>query len=222
MFHVSSFRYKHSRSAWALFGLGLICTLPLQAQSPAGQVMERLRMRYEQLKALQASFVQITQIPYAGGMDTLRGSLLLSGNRYRIETPRQLLVTDGQTTWVYLPETRQVLVSRYVADETAFSLNEFLLHYPERYHIEGGETVRHQGEPHFRLRLRPRRQDTGIREVTLWVRDRDLAITRLEVRDVNDTHVMFLLTDIRFNPSVSAEAFTFRPPPGVEVVDLRE
>ncbi|CAM3247138.1 LolA family protein [Rhodothermus bifroesti] len=222
MFRYNSFRYRHNRGLWVLFGLVLLYTLPLQAQSPARQVMERLRERYAQLKALQASFIQITQTPYANGGDTLKGTLLLSGDRYRIETPRQLLVTDGQTTWVYLPETRQVVMNRYVVDETAFSLHEFLVRYPERYNVEGGETVRYQGERHYRLRLRPRQRDAAVQEVTLWVRDRDLAITRLEVRDVNETHLTFMLTDIRFNPVVPNDAFTFHPPSGVEIVDLRE
>lgn len=196
---------------------------PMQAQQDtAHQLMEQLRARYQQIDALQASFVQILQTPYAEQPDTLRGTLWLQGDRYRVETPRQTIVTDGQTFWVYLHDTRQVLVNDYVPEETGFSLTEFLLHYPDRYVVNGGETISYQHTTYHRLRLRPQRPEASFQEALLWVRTRDLLVTRLEVRDMNDVHMTFMLSDLTLNPTLRPDLFTFRLPADVEVVDLRQ
>ncbi len=217
------FTASHCRiSGLALLWGCCICWTTAAAQDSAHTLMERLRARYQQIDALQASFIQILQTPYAEQPDTLRGKLWLQGDRYRIETPRQTIVTDGRTTWVYLPDTRQVLVNDYVPDETGFSLSEFLLHYSDRYEVSGGETVTYQNTAYHRLRLRPLRPEAPFQEVVLWVRARDLLVTRVDVRDVNDTRMTFLLSDLVLNPAPSPTLFTFRPPDGVEVVDLRQ
>lgn len=197
-------------------------TTAVLAQDAARQLMEQLRARYQQVETLQASFVQIMQTPYADAPDTLRGMLWLQGNRYRVETPYQTVVTDGRTTWVYLHDTRQVLINDYIPDETGFSLNEFLLTYPDRYEVSSGETIRQAGKTYHRLRLRPRQPDALFQEVVLWIRARDFLVTRVDVRDVNDTHMTFVLSDLVLNLPLSTDMFTFRLPKGVEVVDLRQ
>jgi len=214
--------FRFSLNRLLLLGLCCSCWTAAAAQDAARQLMERLHARYQQIDALQASFVQILQTPYAERPDTLRGRLWLQGDRYRVETPRQTIVTDGRTTWVYLPDTRQVLINDYVPDETGFSLSEFLLHYSDRYEVRGGEAVTYQNTAYHRLHLRPLRPEAPFQEVVLWVRDRDLLVTRVDVRDVNDTRMTFLLSDLVLNPALSPELFTFRPPDGVEVVDLRQ
>ncbi|MDQ7041769.1 MAG: outer membrane lipoprotein carrier protein LolA [Rhodothermus sp.] len=221
MKYFTGFLCNAKRRAWLWVCFSFWSSLA-QAQDTAHQLMEQLRTRYQQIEALQASFVQLLQAPYAKQPDTLQGRIWLQGDRYRIETPQQTIVTDGHTIWVYLHDTRQVLINDYVPDETAFSLNEFLLHYRKRYEVSGGQTIQQADATYYRLHLQPLRPDVPFQEVVLWVRTQDLLVTRVEVRDVNDTRMTFVLSNLVVNPTLSADMFTFHPPAGAEVVDLRQ
>ena len=77
------------------------------------------------------------------------------------------------------------------------------------------------GEKHFELRLQAKDPSYFFREATLWMRDSDAIITRLEVKDVNETRMLFTLKNIELNPSLDADLFIIVPPEGVEVIDLR-
>ncbi|MEM1125326.1 MAG: outer-membrane lipoprotein carrier protein LolA [Bacteroidota bacterium] len=187
----------------------------------ASAVFERLQSTYDAVDVLGATFTQTSTSSYSDAPEVFSGTLLLSGDRYRIETGAQTFVTDGVVTWIYLADQRQVVINDYVEDETAFSLNTFFATYPERYTAGTTELTQLDGEQHYLLTLQPREADAFFRQVRLWMRDRDNLVTRLEVTDVNETVMTFDLGDITLNPPLSADTFQFTPPEDAELIDLR-
>lgn len=194
---------------------------PSAGAQDADALFERLQHKYDQIEALQASFTQTMTSAYSDDAATSSGTLLLKGEQYRVETGQQTIVTDGTVTWIYMHDEQQVLINDAERDEMTFSPTDFFLHYEERYEVSDAETVPLDGEEHHRLRLIPRQSDAFFREVTLWLRDRDTLVTQLEVLDANETRMVFELDDITLNPTVDEGTFTFTPPEGAEVVDLR-
>jgi outer membrane lipoprotein carrier protein len=188
-----------------------------QAQDRSAEVINRLRAAYTQTDALRAQFTQ-----EMGGA-RMEGTLVLSGDRYRIETPDQILVTDGTTAWAYSKDDNQVLVNRAIEDVTAFSPSTFFTRYPEHFRVAvtGTETI--GGTRHDVLRLTPHDAQTReqIREVTLFVRTTDSLPTRVELVDGNGSTIRLQLQNLERNPRLDADTFRFRPPAGAEVVDLR-
>ena len=114
-----------------------------------------------------------------------------------------------------------MLINDVVEDENSFLPNEFLLHHDERFDVLDVDVVDYNGERHYRLNLKPKSPDSFFREATLWMRDRDDVITKLTVLDVNETRMVFTLDNIELNPSLDADTFSFTPPDGVEIIDLR-
>jgi len=199
----------------ALVALPVFSAGQASAQDRSADVLARLRASYAQMDALRAEFTQ-----EVGGA-RLEGTLLLRGDSYRIETPDQVLVTDGRTAWAYSKDDRQVLINDAVEDVTAFSPSAFFTRYPDRFHVRviGAETL--SGARHDVLRLTPREDGAPLREVTLYVRASDSLPTRVRVLDGNGTALTFDLRNVERNPRLPADAFRFTPPAGAEVVDLR-
>lgn len=191
----------------------------VQAQTPR-QVFDRLKERYAGIESVQARFTQAISSDYSDETMTARGTVVMQGNKYRVETDAQTLVTNGEITWVYMPADRQVLINDYVADETTFSLNDFFFHQADRYDATDVKTVQVSGAKHFVLTLKPK-DDTSFTEAVIYMRDSDALVTRLQVTDINGTRMDFTLEDLRINPSLDRTVFTFTPPPGAEIVDLR-
>ena len=187
----------------------------------AAAVFSRLQQKYNDLDGLRAEFTQTMTSAYSDGQASSSGTLTLAGDRYRIETASQVLVANGEETYVYLPEQKQVIINDVVEDESAFTPSEFLLNYDERFNVGSVEAVTLGGQKHFKLTLTPKSSSSFFQTATLWLRDRDDVITRLEVLDVNETRMVFELKNVEFNPKLSATTFRFTPPSGVEVIDLR-
>lgn len=187
----------------------------------ADAVFERLHDKYATIQSLRAEFTQTMTSAYTDEASSFTGQLVLEGNKYRVETGTEVLIVSDEEMYIYRPSEKQVLINDVVEDDNSFSPSDFLLNYDERFDVSDVETVTLDGTRHYKLRLIPKKEDSFFQEATFWVRNSDTIITRVEVLDVNDTTMVFALKNIQLNPTIDATTFTFTPPAGVEVVDLR-
>lgn len=193
---------------------------PACAQDAAA-LLERLQQTYNGEGALRADVTQTMTSPFASGASTFEGTLVAQGDRYRVETEQQTLVTDGAVVWIYNRPRQQVIINEHVDNETAVSPSDFFADFGERFTVASTRTEQQDGQAHHVLTLKPKQADAPVKTLMLWMRARDAVITRLEAVDPNDTTVRFDLSNVRFDESVGAETFTFDPPQEAEVVDLR-
>ncbi len=199
-----------------LFGI----QLPLLAQSQA-ELIGRLRAKYDQVELMRADFTQRITSPFGEAFPENRGTLLLEGDRYRVETDIQTFVTNGETTWIYDAQEKQLLINDFIDDETTFSISNFLNSFHSDYEVLGSSLNYLNGSRHYELHLKSEVNEAFFKEVTLWMRDKDHIITRLKVLDVNDAILEFTLDDIEINPYIEGDPFTFTPPDDADIIDLR-
>jgi chaperone LolA len=181
----------------------------------ANAVAQRLQARYQAIDALEADFTQ------SFGGATLRGTLTVRGGAFRVELPSQTLVSDGTTLWSYSPDDNQVVVQDYTEEDLGFSIGQVFTDYLSVFRPTGATQATIGGVRHDVLALVPRESGTSVRDATLYVRSSDAVPTRVRVHDVNGQTLAFDLANVRLNPSLTSETFTFQPPRGVEVIDLR-
>lgn len=202
-------------------GLGLLILGAFPARAQDALSLDDVRERYAALGGLRASFTQVVGSEFADDSTRIRGRVLLDGNQYRVETPAQTVVTNGETTWIYSPADSQVVVNDAESAESTVTPQSFLTSSVERYEISSQRSETRDGVAHSVLVLASTDRSTRFTEVTLWVRDRDLVVTRLQTTDRNGSTLDLRLRDIEVNPTLSDEHFVFAPPEGIDVVDLR-
>lgn len=183
--------------------------------------LEELKTRYDRLQSLRASFTQVIGSEFADDSTRIRGRVVLADNKYRVQTPSQTVVTDGETTWIYSPADSQVVVNDAGSQESTVTPQTFLTASTETYRVESTRTQRRNGSPHAVLSLHATQKSAGFREATLWMRTSDRIVTRLRVTDRNGSTLDLRLQDIVVNAPLDGTPFTFSAPQGVEVVDLR-
>jgi len=71
------------------------------------------------------------------------------------------------------------------------------------------------------LKLVPKDDRAFVRSVKVWVDGEQWSARRILIVDVNDTETTYTIRDLKLNTNVSLKTFTFVPPAGTEVVDLR-
>lgn len=196
-----------------------VASLPVQAQEPPS--LEAIQTRYDQLNGLRATFTQVTASEFADDSTRFKGQVLLSGNKYRVEGPGQTVVTNSETTWIYSPADSQVVINDANANAGTVTPQTFLTASAKTYDVTSTRTGRRDGAPHDLLSLTATADTARFREATLWVRRSDRIVTRFRALDRNGSTLDLRLHDIAVNPSFNGTPFTFSPPEGVEVVDLR-
>lgn len=178
---------------------------------------------YDALDGLRASFTQAITSEFGGDTTRIAGSVLLSGNKYRVESPDQTVITNSTTTWIYTPADSQVVVNDAEQNTSTVTPETFLTASADRYTISSTAEASRLGTPHKKLRVEASSDAARFREATLWVRDSDKLVTRMRATDRNGSTLDLRLRDIVLNPPELGEdaPFSFSPPEHVEVIDLR-
>lgn len=208
--------------ARALTRLGALALalIVLSAGQAAAQsvddVARQLKQRYDGVDALSADFTQTI------GGETLRGSIQVKGEAFRLSLPGQTLVTDGRTLWSYSENEEQVVIQTYDPSEVGFQIGQLFTDYLAVFRPTGASKATISGTEHDVLALRPRETGSSVRDVTLYARSADGVPTRIRVHDVNGSTLAFDLRNVRLNPRIPQSRFSFSAPSGTETVDLRE
>lgn len=205
--------------ALVLLGSVLASGQPAAQTATAGASAEatarQLRDRYGAVRSFQADFRQT-----AGGQ-TLRGTIAVRGDAYRLDLGPQTLVTDGRTMWTYSRDDRQVVVQDADAGQIGFSVGQLFTDYLRVFRVTGASKARIGGVAHDVLSLRPRQAGSSVQDATLFVRSADGVPTRVRVRDRNGSALAFDVSNVQLNRSMPASTFRFSAPRGTETVDLR-
>jgi outer membrane lipoprotein carrier protein len=133
---------------------------------------------------------------------------------------RKLAVTDGRSTWLYLPEDRQVIVGRLDSlrrDGAVALLLSGSLRMEEAFSV--GQVAR--GDDSLEMVLVPRAPSASISRIDL-VAAAGGSILSFTVHDPAGNSVLWSFEDLQLDPPLPEERFSFQVPAGVEVQDLDE
>ena len=194
-----------------------------KAKLSAAEVLEKVQEAYSNVEDASAGFTQTVSLKYAKIEQTYTGTVMMKkGNRYRIESQEQTLVTDGATVWAYSPVNKQVLIDLYKENPNTFSPEQFLVGLPKNFRAALVDDNGADVHAAYTLKLSPKSGASKfVKSLKVWIDDTDWSIRGVEYIDMNETRTFYSLKDVRFNTGIPDERFTFAVPDHVEVVDLR-
>lgn len=211
--------------AWS-FGASLV--LPgLCGQADLGAAIAGLQRRYAAVDSMQADFRQTYRGP---GVDqTESGAVFMKKPglmRWEYRDPEvKLFVADGHDTYLYTPEDRQVLVSRFTADDLRSTPLQFLLGQGD---IRRSFKVGWEPDPAVKadgailLRLTPRSAGTDYAYVVIECDGRSFDLRRIVIQERTGNTSEFVFNNVRTNVKVDSKQFQFKIPKGVEVIRVDE
>ena len=187
---------------------------------PPTEVLENVQKRYTSLTDAAAKFSQKVSFKYAKIEQSFTGSVKMKkGNRYRIESQQQTLVTDGKTVWLYTPASKQVLIDSYKNDPSTFSPDRMLLGLPKNFQATLLNEDASAAGATYVLKLAPKTNTEStklFKSMKVWVAEKDWSIRKIEYIDLNETTTMYTLSALQFDSGVSDDAFRFAVPAKIE------
>jgi outer membrane lipoprotein-sorting protein len=153
--------------------------------------------------------------------DEYTGRLLLKGaDKFRLEIPGGVYVSDGKTYWEYHAKTKQA-IRRDAADrEGAPSPGEVLLRFLDSDPLSAAP-VREDGKEWIGLRLDPARAMKNLDSLAVLLDKSSYALHQVSSRDVSGNEARYTVVSVKRNSGLKDGEFAFEPPKGAEVVDMR-
>jgi outer membrane lipoprotein carrier protein len=215
--------------AFCLMWLSLAPHGPCAASDPLPicEILERIQHRYAAAD-FEADFFQESHLKAMGMVDTAQGHVSFKPPammRWHYKTPEEyLIMTDGQTVWVYRPTENQVMVGRaaeYFGDikwtefftEPGDLLEDFVIQWaPSEV----------QTEKRFVLKLLPKRSRPNLVQIDLSISELTFDIVQSVTCNAFGDKTIIRFEGFRFNQGLDASLFRFKIPKDADVLQLEE
>ena len=208
-------------AAWAC----LPAAAPAQARDfDAYRVLEEAAERFASVESLCARFEQVVEVTLIGL--TTRGHGTLCEKHPNLFSMRfadpegDVVLVDGTYVWTYYPSMDKRQVIRFTAGgvDAGFNFFKAFLDEPETKYVAVHERTEDIDGMHTqRLGLLPR-GSAAFRSATVWVATESRLLVRVRIHDENGSVRTLTLSDVRLNPELSEDHFTFHPPPNARIV----
>ena len=219
-------------------GLGLMCMLcwlQLAGGGAAGrsggqaiahdELLARVQPRYDRTTHLRARFQQETRLPGFEQVQTGEGEVYIlkpGMMRWQYAKPeRQVIIANGETLWIYLPQDRQVIrdrVNQSLGTRTPALFLAGQARLADVFSVLKTSTqVPSEGDV-LRLELLPKAGAIPHGQVELGIDPSSYLVKRVRLVDLQGNTTTMWFTDIDTEAAVDASLFQFQVPPGVEVI----
>jgi|GEM_PF-2035532 len=212
---------RHGLLALAL-GAMLAASAPALAKSQGrpynvDEIVRKTKAVYNSTSTAEISFEQ------SGAAGNISGTLTYGkGDKYRLELPKQTIISDGAKVWTYLPEKRQVLVSKSASGGSRLTPEDILTAFPGDYATElaGEQTV--NGRKVWVVRCTPGRGEKigDVTRAVLYIDKATYRFQQIEVESPTLGSMKIRIVAAQYGGKIPDSRFTFTAPQDVRVVDL--
>jgi outer membrane lipoprotein carrier protein len=205
----------------------LACLWPLAAAAAVTPeaVMTRVQTQYDKAGGFQARFLQESRLRAAGASDSAAGWMYFkkpSRMRWQYETPpaqKKEIVSDGRLVWMYMPADSLVMV--YKIDQVLRS-DLVMRFFSGIGQFQRDFTISWQRPPRegesLVIDLVPQKPQPELKRLTLTINPATYLVEKLEFSNALGEETRFVFTQVKLEVPQAPDFFTFKPPPGVQVV----
>ena len=194
--------------------IGALFLLTANAKSSDCQGITRFEDKLKDSPVISIEFLQITRSDIFQTQDTIRGTIKTGGQgRFRIETPSQVMVSNGIVEWDYSPENEQVIVDTLDRQSDIDPLT--IIYDPLRiYSCQNQEE--NQGGIIFSMVALDSTLSPAKLDIT--VAGNDFTPLKMEYVDENGSEIKIIILKFRQADTISDSSFEFSAPDGIEVI----
>lgn len=192
----------------------LFLAVSMRAQESGKEFLSAVQKKYKSLNDLTAEFRQSLN-----EKSIVSGKIQYSkGNKLRLELKNSTIISDGANLWNYNKSQKKVVISSVSPDDPSFfSPDKFLFSYPSKSIVS---TEKEEGQDILVL-VPLKGSNLDFKKAKIWV-NHDNLITRILVENLSSVLMDFQLSNYKLNQSLPDSKFTFSPPEGTNIIDLRK
>jgi len=173
-------------------------------------------------KTIKADFSYTMENKQAKINETKKGTLLVSGDKYKLTAAGQTVICNGTTVWTYLKESNEVQVNNLEDKDEALTPSKLLTSYSKNYKATIIKDKANTNPNAVSMELIPNVQKNFTKAI-LTVDKIKKQVLSFKLFDKSGNIFTYKVTNYQVNvPSVPSD-FTFDASkyPGVDVIDMR-
>jgi len=189
--------------------------------------VQKLQSFYENTKDLKAGFIQETTIKSIRKTEREEGTVFFRNPRnmlWEYAKPKgKKLVMNSQAAWLYLPAEK---VAYKQKPESIFQ-SKFLINFfagtgklKDDFAVKYAEPGAFDKDGNYLLVLTPREKTAACNSVRMTVDKNNFYILQISFDDVLGNSTTLKFSNISINTGLEQKMFQFKPPRGVEVLEM--
>lgn len=194
-----------------------------QTKDPkATALLDEVSTKTKSYKSIKADFSYTMENKQAKINEEKKGSLLLSGDKYRLTVAGQVVICDGKTIWTYLEESNEVQVNNLDNKDDALTPSKLLTSLNSNYKSKIIKD-NNQTDPNVEtLELIPNISKNYIKAIVAIDKTKKQVKT-FSLYDKNGNVFTYKISKYQTDLPVNPSDFSFDKSkfPGVEVIDMR-
>jgi outer membrane lipoprotein carrier protein len=199
-----------------------------EENDPAAKtLLDKVRKKYEAFKSLEMSFSLQIEVP-GQPSETQKGTFKSMGeSKFRLDMTDQTIISDGQTTWIYLKKNNEVQImdADTKGEQSLISPTELMKIYQKgeyNYSIVGEEKL---GEKTLtQIEFKPVNKKSEYSKLRLAIDKKNKQVVSIKAFAKDGGRYTFSISKQTADKTVDAALFTFdksKFPKDVKVEDLR-
>ncbi len=201
----------------------LLLSFALYAQQdPAAMtVLSDFSKKAKQAPSVSIAFRLISTDSKDNSADTIPGSVVIAGDKYKLSLPDNTVWSDGKTSWSYLKDVDEVTITTPDPEEKAFTSKPSLLFslYKEGYKVKLIE----ESSRFWTIDLYPETLNNNLIRIRLKIGKSTYDLKSAEYK-TKDGILITLLPDkydLTMKPDQNFFVFDASKYKGVEIIDMR-
>ncbi len=188
----------------------------------AMEIVGKIQKKYEQLQSFDSSFIQTLRNTASGEEQERRGMLFFKNpNLVRWETNEpepELLIVGESVVWDYFDDEK--VAYKYATDKILDSKTMIRFISGQARLDQDFWITEEKGEGGLvKLNLVPKEAEPQLVQAYVWVDPESALVRRILLQDFYGNENELIFSDLRLNPEMTDDLFTFTPPPDVEIFD---
>jgi outer membrane lipoprotein-sorting protein len=199
----------------------LALSLAAQKDPEAIRILSEFSKKATSAPSVSIDFTFVTTDSRDGTVNTMDGSVVIAGDKYKLSMPDNSVWADGKNVWSYLPDVNEVTITATDPDDESFMSRPSMLF-----------TLYQEG---YKVRLLEKTAKEWV--IDLYPEDLTLNLVRIRLKIANTTYnlrsaeyvtkdgITVTLNAGRYDLTLrpAADHFTFNPADykGVDVIDMR-
>ena len=193
-------------------------------------LLKKVAAKYQAYKNIKADFQLLAIQPKvkptdseAKLTDTIKGTITLSGEKFRISMKGQDIFCDGKNLWTYSIADKEVQISLFEESDEVFSPAKIFSFYQDGYSHQMRERKTFAGKKVAVVELSPINKKVSYFKIDAGFDEGTLNLLEAKVYSKNGARYIYQIIKERVNQELSADHFSFdaKKYPGVRVEDLR-
>jgi len=172
-------------------------------------ILNKVNSKYASYKSMQLD-LKVT-IEDGKLKEEIPGKVSVQGNKFRIDSKDQLIISDGKTNWIYLKEAKELQISNPEPDDVAMfsSPDKLLKSYQKDFISAYGGTVNYSGKIVDMIEFKPKDRNSEYSKIRVYIDKTSMNVLKIKIFDKSNIHYSIEIKKFVKNPSLSESHFKF-------------